>query len=64
MDTESLSGPDEYALYQSDRAAWIAYVAPRLAARLKTAAPEDRRIRWEMAGPELKKALRELANSC
>lgn len=53
---------EEIALYQSDRAAWAAYIAPRWASMLVSADQSEKARLWKLAGPELKAALRNLAS--
>lgn len=41
-----MDGIDEHALYVTDRAAWIAYVAPRAARRISEATNEQIKRDW------------------
>lgn len=51
---------DEHKLYLANRPAWAQYVAPKWARTLAKADEAEKRRLWQIAGPELKDALREL----
>lgn len=54
---------DELFLYKFDRAAWVAYAAPRWVQLLKAADADRKRELWAMAGDDLKREIRRLADA-
>lgn len=51
---------EELNLYLTNRYEWIQIAAPSLLRRLRTESEEMRKIRWSMASPALKDAVRKL----
>lgn len=57
-DTDAeLSLDQQLALYDTDRAAWLAYMAPRMAALLTAGSDQDAAIRWPLMGREYQRAV-------
>jgi len=57
-----VTGPDEYALYRTDRPAWIAQASERSAALFATAGDERINATWDLAGDELRAAIWRLCS--
>ena len=57
----SLSAREEHELYLTNREAWAEYAAPKWVQMLRDSDSEKKKYLWEIAGAELRAALRRLA---